>query len=91
MTITTKFKQQLRAKAHQLKPIVYIGSKGFTENVRDEIDRGLTDHELIKIRIQGMDRSLRKALFTEICENVSAEAVQLVGGTGVLYRKGDKI
>lgn len=87
MPITTKFKQQLKAKAHKLSPIVFIGNHGFTENVKAEIDRGLLDHELIKIRIQGIDRDMRQELFKEICRATEAEAVQLIGGVGVIYRK----
>lgn len=87
MTITSQFKQKLKAKAHKLNPIVLIGNKGLTENVFLEIDRGLTDHELIKIRINGADREERQAIFNEICATTHAEAVQLIGNIGVLYRE----
>lgn len=90
MALNTKYKQQLKAKAHKLKPIVTIGDKGLTKNVIKEIDRGLHDHELIKIRIQGTDREVKRALFAEACELTHAEAVQLIGGIGVVYRKTDK-
>jgi len=90
MRLTTKFKQQLKAKAHALKPIVFIGNNGFTDNVKNEIDRGLTDHELIKIRIQTMDRNERQQLFSDICEAVQADAIQLIGGIGIIYRKSEK-
>jgi RNA-binding protein len=56
MPYTTKFKQQLKAKAHKLKPIVIVGNNGFTESVKKEIERGLIDHELIKIRINAADK-----------------------------------
>lgn len=87
--ITTKFKQELKGKAHKLRPIVIIGNQGFTDNVKKEIDRGLTDHELIKIRINGADRDTRHTLFSEICESVTAEPVQLIGNIGVIYRKNE--
>ncbi len=63
MTLTTKQKQQLKAKAHNLKPIVFIGNNGLTDNVKNEIDRGLNDQELIKIRISENDRQIRQELF----------------------------
>lgn len=87
MPLSTKEKQQLKGRAHSLKPIVFIGNNGLTENVQMEVDRGLTDHELIKIRIQVGDRDLRKELFTEICQANQAESIQLIGNIGVLYRK----
>lgn len=85
--LTTKDKQLLKGKAHKLNPIVMIGNNGLTENVRMEIDRGLTDHELIKIRIQCADRDLRKEMFNDICKTSAAEAIQLIGNVGVIYRK----
>lgn len=87
MPITSQFRQQLKAKAHKLNPIVIIGNQGLTANVQKEIDRGLTDHELIKVRINGADRDVRQAVFKEICETANAELVQLIGGIGILYRK----
>jgi len=87
MAITTKFKQQLKAKAHKLKPIVFVGNNGLTESVINEMDRGLTDHELIKIRIQSEDREERRALFVEVCNVVLATPVQFIGSIGVMYRK----
>ncbi|MHB1946968.1 MAG: ribosome assembly RNA-binding protein YhbY [Gammaproteobacteria bacterium] len=87
MSITSQFKQKLKAKAHKLNPIVIIGNKGLTDNVSKEIDRGLTDHELIKIRINGGDREERQAIFNEICATAGAEAVQLIGNIGIIYRE----
>lgn len=87
MTMTPKHKQQLKALAHKLKPIVLIGNNGLTPAVNKEIDRALHDHELIKIRIQTTDRDLRKQLFAEICATHGAEFVQGIGSIGVIYRK----
>jgi RNA-binding protein len=89
MPLTPKFKQQLKAKAHALRPIVLIGNNGLSENVNIEIDRALTDHELIKIRIQSLDRLVRKAMFAEICQLHHADLVQSIGNIAVLYRKNN--
>ncbi len=40
--------KQLRAIGHKLKPVVTVAGKGLSETVRLEIERALTDHELIK-------------------------------------------
>ena len=58
MAISSKFKQQLKARAHKLKPIVLIGGNGLTEAVQNEIEHSLTAHELIKIHIAGSDNCL---------------------------------
>ena len=91
MPITTKFKQELKGKAHKLKPVVIIGMNGLTANVKNEIDRALNDHELIKIRVQAEDRDTRRELFAEACLSQKAEAVQLIGGVGVIYRKNKEV
>lgn len=86
MALTPKGRQILKARAHALKPIVLIGNLGLTEAVLKEIDRGLNDHELIKVRIAGNDRDARNAAFATICEQTKAQLVQNIGSIGVLYR-----
>jgi RNA-binding protein len=87
MPLTPKIRQQLKAKAHSLKPIVFIGHNGLTEAVNKEVDRALNDHELIKMRITHEDREVRRELFAQICELHHAELVQQIGSIGVLFRK----
>ncbi len=87
MPLNAKQRQQLKAKAHPLKPVILIGHNGLTDAVQKEIDRALNDHELIKIRIQSEDRDLRRELFAQICNQQHAELVQLLGRIAVIYRK----
>jgi RNA-binding protein len=86
MALASKRKQQLKALAHKLKPVVIVGNNGVTENVSNEIERALDDHELIKMRINTDDRVVRKALFAEISATHNAELIQMVGKIGVIYR-----
>ena len=78
MPLTTKAKQQLKAKAHKLKPVIMIGHHGLTDAVNKEIDRALNDHQLIKIRIQTSDRALRRELFEQLCKANQAELIQTI-------------
>ena len=87
MSLTSKTRQALKAKAHQLKPIVLIGNQGLTDAVHKEIDRGLTDHELIKVKISTTDREVKHAIYEAICTINHAEPVQLIGNIIVIYRK----
>ncbi len=48
MNLSNKQKQFLKAKAHELKPIILLGGNGLTEGVMAEIDLALEHHELIK-------------------------------------------
>lgn len=90
MAMPSKQRQQLKAKAHALKPVVIVGNNGLTKNVNEEVDRALTDHELIKVRVNSEDRDERKSIFAEISETHHAEILQLVGKIGILYRKNEE-
>ena len=49
-------RKRLRQIGHALNPVVMIGGQGLTENVIEETNRALNDHELIKVKIAGEDR-----------------------------------
>ncbi len=90
MPLTSKYKQQLKAQAHDLKPVVMLGANGLTPAVNAEIERALLDHELIKIKIGEKDRDARKRLINEICQTHQAELIQAIGLVAVIYKKNPK-
>ncbi len=63
--LTPKERQALKARAHGLKPVVLLGNAGLSPPVLKEIDRALTAHELIKVKVPGDDRAERDELFAE--------------------------
>jgi putative YhbY family RNA-binding protein len=83
-------RRALRAAAHHLNPVVSISQKGLTPSVLLEIDRCLTAHELIKLRLYGIEREARDALFTEICTALKCASVQHIGNLLVLWRENPK-
>lgn len=83
-------KKFLRTLAHNLKPIIWIGQKGITENVMMEINNALDHHELVKIRIRVGDRLLRDQTAEEICKATASEPVQKTGNTIVLFRRNQE-
>jgi len=86
VALTPKERQALKARAHALKPVVLLGNAGASAAVVREIDRALTAHELIKVRVPGDDRADRDALFADLAETLSAARVQAIGKLLVLYR-----
>ncbi|MGG7055633.1 ribosome assembly RNA-binding protein YhbY [Nitrosomonas sp. ANs5] len=76
----------LTANAHHLNPIVMIGKDGLTAGVISELDRGLTKHELIKVKILDDDRANRAALLEQICQSLHAAPVKLIGKILIIYR-----
>lgn len=81
------FKQELKGKAHHLKPVIIIGGEGLTPGVHNEIDRALTDHELIKIRVNAEDRQERKAITAAIIEHHRADLIGSIGHIIIIYRR----
>ena len=79
--------RQLRAIGHKLKPVVTVAAKGLTDAVVLEIERALSDHELIKVKIAVGDRETRQATADEICARTGAELVQSTGGVLLLLRR----
>src|SRR5665647_268409 len=80
-------RRALRALAHTLNPVVIIGNGGLTPGVTAEVERSLKAHELIKIRIGGIEHAEREAVCEAICGQTGASQVQHIGKVLVIYRK----
>ncbi len=89
MPLTSKQKRHLRGLAHSLKPVVMIGSSGITEGVITELDARLAHHELIKVRISGVDRADRLHTAEELCKKSDSELINTIGHIAILYRRSD--
>lgn len=88
--LSVKQRQFLKGLAHDLEPVVMIGNNGLTPAVLREVEVNLTAHELIKIRVLGDDRELRKSMVEQLCEQSNAGFVQHIGKLIVLYRPSKK-
>jgi RNA-binding protein len=88
--LTIKQKQYLKALAHNIDPVVFIGDKGLTDSVIKEINTNLKAHELIKIRIFGDDKDYRKEIIEQINSQVDAAMVQHIGKLLVLFKSSEK-
>ena len=88
MALTSKQNRFLRGLAHKLKPVVMIGNAGVTDNIIQEIDNSLSHHELIKVRVSGMERSDRNDSIAELCKKTNSELVNTVGHIAIFFRAG---
>jgi RNA-binding protein len=84
--LSARDRARLKARAHALEPVVHAGQAGLTDRLVAEVDRALTAHELIKIRVAGTDRQARAALVEALCARTDAAEVQQVGKVFVLWR-----
>jgi RNA-binding protein len=87
MQLSEKQKKHLRRLAHPLSPIVMLGNAGLTDGVVNELDRALTDHELVKVSARVGERDARNAALESLAARTSAELVQRIGNVGVFYRR----
>lgn len=79
-------RKEHRAGAHHLDPVVLIGGEGLTPAVVQEIDRALSAHGLIKVRVFSDDRPAREAMLAQLADQLSAAPVQHIGKLLVLWR-----
>jgi RNA-binding protein len=87
MHLSEKQKKHLRRLAHPLRPIVMLGNAGLTDGVVNELDRALTDHELVKVSARIGEREVRNEALATLAARTSAELVQRVGHVGVFFRR----
>ena len=90
MSLTDRQRRQLKGLAHQLKPVVTIGQQGLTDAVIKELGVALGDHELVKVRINAVDRAERSQMIEEICRKSGADKVQTIGHVAVFFLRNPK-
>ena len=87
MPLTQEQKKQYKSIGHHLKPVLTVADNGLTEGVLTELERALGDHELIKVKVNILDRESRLEAIAELCKAGKAELVQVIGKMALLYRK----
>jgi RNA-binding protein len=85
--LTGAQRKYLRGMAHYLKPVVQMGKNGLTDTVVESIDKALSDHELIKVRIAVPADGGKREMADEIAERTQSAWVGLVGFIVILYRQ----
>jgi RNA-binding protein len=97
VSLTTREWAHLKARAHSLEPVVMVGHAGVTPTIVAEVERALTAHELIKVRIASADRDDRHELGNQLAATTNAAVVHRVGKVLILWRprpqdaKGDPV
>jgi len=76
----------LRGIAHKLRPVMQLGAAGITPEFREELERALERHELVKLRVPISDRDSRNDAVRRLQGLTGAAIVQQVGKVATLYR-----
>ena len=88
--IDKKTRIKLRSLAQTIKPIVWVGKEGFTENVLNQINEELFNHELVKISMQENVTPPTEFELTEMAVKLGADVVTTIGRKIVLYKHSEK-
>jgi RNA-binding protein len=81
-------KKYLRGLAHKLNPAAFVGQKGITASLTDEINMALDAAELIKIKFNDhKEKELKTALIEEIASLTKSHVAGTVGHVVILYRQ----
>ena len=83
-------KKAFRGVAHHLDPVVSVSDRGLSDGIIAETERALTDHELIKVKVDALRKADRLAITEMLAEQTQATVIQNIGKVAVLYRKNQR-
>jgi RNA-binding protein len=79
-------RKYLRALAHSLDPVVYVGKQGLTDSLVSAVDEALNSRELIKLKFNDQ-KDRKKEILAEIESRTESHVVGLIGNIATLYRE----
>ncbi len=79
-------RRQLRGLAHALKPVVQVGQAGVTENVVQQLEQALFDHELVKVKVVNTCEETLEAVAIALTEGTQSACVQQIGHILLFYK-----
>ena len=83
-------KKAFRGVAHHLDPVVSVSDRGLSDGIIAETERALTDHELIKVKVDALQKADRLGITEMLAEHTQATVIQNIGKVAVLYRKNQR-
>ena len=90
MILTPDRIKQFRTLGHALKPIVTVAGNGLSENVLAELERALSDHELVKVKLAILERDTRKSVVEDMCKRCNAKLIQEIGKVALIFREAEQ-
>ncbi|NGZ05598.1 MAG: ribosome assembly RNA-binding protein YhbY [Magnetococcales bacterium] len=85
LVLTSGQRKYLRGLAHALQPVVWIGREGLSPAVLLELERTLTDHELIKVKFNEFKEE-KQELAAEIVDQTMSVMAGMIGHVAIFYR-----
>jgi len=88
--LTAKQRQYLKGLAHPLAPVMRVGKGGATASVIEETKKSLAAHELIKVRIEADESSMRREIAETLASAADAQLAATIGKIAILYREREE-
>jgi len=83
--LTGKQRRNLKALAHHLEPVVFLGKEGLTPGLIESIGKALHDHELIKVKFVNL-KDQKKELSLQIAEKTESTHVDILGHISIFFK-----
>ncbi|MFW6237990.1 MAG: ribosome assembly RNA-binding protein YhbY [Halanaerobiales bacterium] len=80
----------LRGQGNDLDPVIHIGKNGISEELVEQTDKALDDHELIKVRVLENSLFSTRQAADELAEKTNADVIQVIGSVFLLYRRNEE-
>jgi RNA-binding protein len=81
-------KKYLKGLAHGMKPVVFVGQKGFSPSVIKAVEEALNTHELIKVKfIEFKEKDQKKKISDAIEKETASGVVGMIGHMTIFYRQ----
>jgi len=79
-------RKYLKGIAHHIKPVVFIGQKGFTDTVSQSVDEALKFHELIKVKFTDC-KEQKEDIAGMIEKKTESEMIGMIGHIAIFFRQ----
>ena len=80
-------RQYLKGLAHEMKPLVFIGSKGISPAVVKALEEALENHELVKMKFNDFkEKDQKKEIGETLAKETASEMIGMVGHVAIFFR-----
>ncbi|MGN1072323.1 MAG: ribosome assembly RNA-binding protein YhbY [Bradymonadia bacterium] len=79
-------RRQLRGMAHAFKPIVQVGHAGVSDQLVEQLNTALYDHELVKVKIVNTCEDAIEDVATALTQATQSACVQQIGHILLFYK-----
>lgn len=84
--LSSKQRSHLAGLAQSLEPLLHLGKAGASAGVETQLDRLLSEHELVKVRFIDFKES-KHELAQDLAQKTGGDLVRVIGNVAVIYRR----